>query len=113
LAGGLAVKLKIECTSVYADEEVVNVQDVDVPAPEEDEEGRCEHGHFLSGGTGTCPMPRDQHTVSEDDLEDWGMEHLMQFTGTGRTTGEAGYFVEVLESPERPSLVGFKVEAFG
>lgn len=27
-----------------------------------DDEGRCEHGYFLTGGTGTCPMPREEHT---------------------------------------------------
>jgi hypothetical protein len=107
------MKLKIECTSVYSDDEVTNVQDVEVPAPEEDEEGRCEHGYFLSGGTGVCPMPRAEHKVSDDDLEEWGMEYLMQYTGTGRTSGHAGYFVKVLESPERPALVGFELESYG
>lgn len=81
------MKLKIKCTNVYAGEEIVNVQDVDVPAPDSD--------------------------FTNDELEDWGMEELMQFTGTGRTSGHAGYFVEVLECAERPELVGFEVSAEG
>lgn len=52
------------------------------------------------------PLPPDQ---LGDDYDEWAYDNLFCHTGTGRTHGEAGYFVEVLES-ELASLVGEKFE---
>lgn len=79
------MKVKIKATTVYAGdpEEYVTIQTVDVPSP------------------------------GEGDPEDWANDYLLEFTGTGRTSGTGGYFVEVLECGLRPDLVGTKAEAYG
>lgn len=38
--------------------------------------------------------------ADENERSDWEQEEIFALTGTGRTTGEAGYFVEVLESSD-------------
>jgi len=70
--------LSIKIDNVYADETISKTLiDVEVPNP---------------------PTEPDAH-------EDWADEHLMPLTGTGRTHGEAGYFVEITAA-EHPALVG-------
>lgn len=39
-----------------------------------------------------------------DDYQDWQNEIVFEKTGTGRTEGDAGYFVEVIQS-SRPDLI--------
>jgi len=87
------MKIKIKATTVYDGESPYEVtQTVDEPSP--------------AGLVAGFP--------NEDlDHEEWAMEYLMQYTGTGRTSGNAGYFVEVLECDDRPDLVGLAVESFG
>lgn len=46
------------------------------------------------------------------DVEEWLEEHLSPLCGLGRT-GYAGYFIEVLECPDRPDLVGAEYESMG
>jgi len=42
-----------------------------------------------------------------EELEIWADECLQEHTGTGRTEGEASYFVEITKAPEEwQSLVG-------
>jgi hypothetical protein len=86
------MKIKIEATTVYEGEDpYVVIQTVDEPSP----------AGLVAGFPGDL------------DHEEWAMEYLMQYTGTGRTEGDAGYFVKVLECDDRPDLVGLEVEAFG
>jgi hypothetical protein len=40
----------------------------------------------------------------DEDLQDWADDQLLEYTGTGRTEGDAGYFVEILRS-EFPEIV--------
>lgn len=75
------LKLKIE--NVYSDGTVTNEVEVDVPKTE-----FAEH---------------------EDDFEDWAYAWIYPHTGTGRTEGDAGYFVEVIEASD-PSWVGREFE---
>jgi hypothetical protein len=49
----------------------------------------------------TLPAPENPH-----DLDDWAEDHLMPLTGTGRTKGDAGYFVKITASPDLPILMG-------
>lgn len=44
-----------------------------------------------------------------DDWEDWADEQLFPLTGTGKTEGDAGYFLEITAC-EDASLVGQKFE---
>lgn len=45
------------------------------------------------------PPPEDDETY-----EDWLQDHIFEHTGTGRTDGDAGYFVEVLQSSDPDAL---------
>lgn len=85
------MKIKIKATSIYDDDKYETTLTVDEPSP----------AGLVPGFAGDL------------DHEEWAMEYLMQYTGTGRTSGNAGYFVEVLECDDRPDLVGLKAEAFG
>lgn len=38
--------------------------------------------------------------------EDWAYENLFPHTGTGRTDGDAGYFVTILSASYEPRLAG-------
>lgn len=40
------------------------------------------------------------------DREDWADEVLLPLTGTGRTEGDAGYFLTITRCDEVPELVG-------
>lgn len=44
------------------------------------------------------------------DLDEWAEEHLMPLTGTGRTEGDAGYFLTITKFDARPELVGTEYE---
>lgn len=79
------MKLTIDITNCYADETVESTQEVEVPEP----------------------WDRDD----EDEMADWAAEHLLPFTGTGRS-GDAGYFVEITKADD-PTLVGLEWEWFG
>lgn len=46
---------------------------------------------------------------SEDEAEQWAEEHLYPYTGTGRESGDAAYFVEVTAC-EEPGYVGLHFE---
>jgi len=41
---------------------------------------------------------------SSDEFCEWEQEEILQHTGTGKTEGDASYFVEVTES-SRPDLI--------
>lgn len=41
----------------------------------------------------------------DEDHEAWAEDHLFPYTGTGRESGDASYFVEVL-NPSDPRLEG-------
>lgn len=43
------------------------------------------------------------------DRDEWAEMHLWPFTGADQS-GNAGYFVEILDCPEMPSLVGAEFE---
>lgn len=43
------------------------------------------------------------------DIDAWAEEHLYYLTGTGRTSGDAGYFLKVIAC-EIPELVGREFE---
>lgn len=54
------------------------------------------------------PGPPD---LDDDEATDeWAYEHLFPLTGTGRTWGDAAYFVRVTEAPDLPALVGREFE---
>ena len=74
------ITMRLEIANVYGDEEIITHETVELPVPEADE-----------------------------DLDDWGEDHIFPLTGTGRTEGDAAYFVEVLESSD-PTMVGHKWE---
>lgn len=42
--------------------------------------------------------------------DEWAEDWLLPETGTGRTEGDAGYFVEVTRADQCPGLVGRKFE---
>lgn len=73
------IHLHLQILNCYPDEDVMEEQGgVEVPAPPN----------------------------LEDDLEDWAYEHLFPLTGTGRTKGDAAYFVTIARSPDLPALEG-------
>lgn len=78
----MTVTLTLSITNVYDDDELAHFETKEVPAP------------------------------NGEDLDDWADEHLFPLTGTGHTTGAAGYFVKVVESSD-PELVGRDWEWFG
>lgn len=52
------------------------------------------------------PPPTDAELENDEDgklRDDWEQENIFEHTGTGKTEGDAGYFVKVLQSsdPER------------
>jgi hypothetical protein len=55
------------------------------------------------------PMP--DSLTDEETLNEWAMEHLMPFTGTGRS-GDALYEIEIVHSSES-ALIGMTFEAQG
>jgi len=57
--------------------------------------------------TATIPLPPDQ--ADEYAYDEWRHTHVFEHTGTGRYSGDAGYFVEVVESSV-PELLGMKFE---
>lgn len=79
------VDLIVKVTNVYPGEEITHFEEVELPAPD---------------------------SYDEDDLEDWADEHLFPLTGTGRLSGEAGYFVTITHGDD-PELVGRTWEWFG
>lgn len=78
------MKLTVKIDNVYPDGTVTRVMMVDVPAPEVVDRG--------------------------DHESEWAEDHLLPLTGTGRTEGDAGYFVEITECREVPELVGRNYE---
>lgn len=74
--------MTIKIENVYPDDVVRRTMAVSVPAPPEDHE----------------------------DLNMWAEDHLYPLTGTGRTEGDAGYFVTVLKCPYYPALEGNEFE---
>lgn len=50
--------------------------------------------------------PVEPPAPGDDDLEDWAEDVLFPFTGTGRTEGDAGYFLKITACERRPELVG-------
>lgn len=42
---------------------------------------------------------------NDDDYQDWAAEEIMPHTGTGKTEGDAGYFVKCVAS-SWPALIG-------
>lgn len=46
------------------------------------------------------PPPIDD----DDAFEDWQQDHIFEHTGTGKTEGDAAYFVEITSS-SRPDLL--------
>jgi hypothetical protein len=54
------------------------------------------------------PFPPTFDTESEDH-QDWAYDHLFTETGTGKTEGDAAYFVEITAC-EIPVLIGTTYE---
>jgi hypothetical protein len=77
------MKMTLKIDNIYEDgEQVTNtLYDVEVPKP--------------TGGS--------------EALSEWAYDHLFPLTGTGRTEGDAGYFVEIIAA-EDPALVGSEFE---
>lgn len=80
--------MTIKIENVYPDGTVEFEKDIEVPRPPEDPDERAE---------------------SSDD-GDWAYDHLYPHTGTGRTKGDAGYFVTIIKCEEDESLVGEEFE---
>lgn len=64
-------------------------------------------------------VPAPKHALGSDEHEDWAYDHLYPETGTGRFAGneagetstpDAGYFVEVTQCDEDPTMVGNEYE---
>jgi hypothetical protein len=55
-------------------------------------------------------IPVPEVDDAEDEYEEWAEEHLYPETGTGRTEGDACYFVTITRFDERPDLVGREFE---
>lgn len=74
------IHLHVTILNCYPDEDVAEEGGVEVPAPGDldDDEG----------------------------METWAYDHLFPLTGTGRTEGDAGYFVTIARSPDLPALEG-------
>lgn len=75
------IHLHVKIENVYEDERVVK------------DEGGLE-----------VPRPRDVDDV--EGMDSWAYAHLFPLTGTGRESGDAGYFVTITGSPDLPALVG-------
>jgi hypothetical protein len=73
------VTLTLDIENHYGDEVVTTEVEVTVPAPPPDTDG-------------------------EDAMREWADEHLYPLTGTGRTEGDAAYFVSIGRS-SRPELM--------
>jgi len=71
--------LSIKIDNVYEDGETISKTLIDVEVPDP-------------------PTEPEPH-------EDWAYDHLFTLTGTGRTHGDAGYFVEIIAAGH-PALVG-------
>lgn len=82
------MKMQVMVYNVYPEGTVEIQHDIDVPPPPADPDERAK----------------------QDDDGDWAYDHLYPLTGTGRTTGNAGYFVEILKCDEDESLVGVEFE---
>lgn len=82
------VRLDVAVENHYDDDVVKSRESVVVPCPPLDE----------SGG------------LDEDELEEWAYDNLFTLTGTGRHHGDAGYFVTIVESPDRMALKGREFE---
>ena len=75
------MKLTAVIDNIYEDgDEIVTTETADVPAPEPGQ-----------------------------DRDDWAEDYLFPLTGTGRTDGDAAYFLRITEC-EDPSLVGAEFE---
>ena len=73
----LHLKLKID--NVYDDGTVTNIINASMPYP---------------------PLP----TESNAERDDWEYDYIFALTGTDQEEGDAGYFVEVLESSD-PGII--------
>jgi hypothetical protein len=79
------MQLSIKIDNIYEDgDKVTETKDIDVPEPP------------------------NLDTESERH-QDWAFDYLFPFTGTGRTHGDAGYFVEILASDDA-ALIGNEYE---
>lgn len=77
------IRLTLRIENIYEDgETVITTPTVTVPAAPEDPE----------------------------DWDHWAEDHLYPLTGTGQPEGDAGYFIEVTESPDYPALIGAEFE---
>jgi hypothetical protein len=84
------MNLSIKIDNVYEDgEEVTNtLYDLNVEEP---------------------PAGRTAADVDSEEWADWAYDNLFPHTGTGKTQGDAGYFVEVIACDD-PTMVGTKFE---
>jgi hypothetical protein len=67
------------------------------------------HGTIETTATVTIPVPPPDE--GSDAYDDWAYEYIFAQTGTGRTDGDAGYFVRITASTI-PDLIGREF-AFG
>ena len=74
----MTIALKLEIDNVYEDEKIRTFVETQVPEP---------------------PLDRDS-----TEYEEWEQDYIFSTTGTGRTEGDAGYFVTVTDS-SRPDLI--------
>ena len=86
------MKLHVVIDNVYDDGTITNEYDLDVEEPD------------------LLVDKLDDVTEQLDDEEDWAYRELFPWTGSGRESGEAGYFLEITSCDDRPDLVGRKFE---
>lgn len=55
-------------------------------------------------------VPPPPAGYDEDTLNEWAEDELYEFTGTGRTEGDAGYFLTILQCESDPALVDTEFE---
>jgi hypothetical protein len=79
------MQLSIKIENVYEDgEEITEHKTLDVPVP-------------------------PTFVIDDEAHQDWAYDHIFTETGTGKTEGDAAYFVEVTASDE-PAMMGNKYE---
>lgn len=61
--------------------------------------------------TATVTVPAPPDPSDESAYEDWAYDHIFAATGTGKTEGDSGYFVEVTETSDPATVpVGTEFE---
>lgn len=81
----IELELTVKFTNVYDGAEHVNTTTIDVEVPSD--------------------------TDFDDDLDEWSYDNVYPHCGDGNAVNkDAGYFAEILDSPQEPRLVGREFE---